>query len=217
MKVACAPDSVAVPAGQNARFQLFNKRGVASEGEVAATMLEAIGRAGIAPDQRAWDFLSIALSVIAADESCPRSSSGDGWTRTIELTVAVSNPKAWTKHLVKLEHALGFLSTDRWKITLINAEQTGRLCQLAIRWTRQSHRRTRSESRRQLAAAGEPDCQRRQSKAERTCRASLRQSSASSAQSQCKTAVRLFRTLAKVAVHHLHCLRRSRCHKPRQV
>ncbi|MFM9940099.1 MAG: Qat anti-phage system QueC-like protein QatC [Hyphomicrobiaceae bacterium] len=120
MKVACAPDSVTVPAGQNARFQLFNKRVVASEGEVAATMLEAIGRAGIAPDQRAWDFLSIALSVIAADESCPRNSSGDGWTRTIELTVAVSNPKAWTKHLPKLEHALGFLSTDRWKITLIN-------------------------------------------------------------------------------------------------
>lgn len=120
MKVACAPKSVAVPAGQDLRFQLFNEREIASEGEVAASMLKVIARLGIAPDQRAWDFLSIALAVIAADESCPRTDSPDGWTRTIELTVAVSNPKPWAKHIEKLEHALGFLSTDRWKIKLID-------------------------------------------------------------------------------------------------
>lgn len=120
MKVACAPKSVAVPTGQDLRFQLFNERELASEGEVAATMLKVIGRLGLAPDQRAWDFLSIALAVIAADESCPRTNSPDGWTRAIELTVAVSNPKAWAKHIEKLEHALGFLSTDRWKLKLID-------------------------------------------------------------------------------------------------
>lgn len=120
MKLACAPQSVAVPAGQDIRFQLFSQRKVASEGAVAATMLKVIARLGITPDQKAWDFLSIALAVIAADESCPRADSADGWTRTIDLTVAVSNPKTWKKHLSKLEHALAFLSTDRWKITLID-------------------------------------------------------------------------------------------------
>lgn len=120
MKVACAPHGVAVPAAQDIRFQLFNQREVASEGEVAGKMLEVIGRLGVAPDQKAWDFLSIALAVIAADETCPRSVSADGWTRTIELTVAVSAPKIWNKHVAKLEQALAFLSTDRWKITLVD-------------------------------------------------------------------------------------------------
>jgi hypothetical protein len=119
VKIACAPKSVVVQAGQDIRFQLFNEREVPQEGQVAARMLEVIARYHLAPDQRAWDFLSIALSVIAADECCPRNASGDGWTRTIELTVAVSNPKPWNKHLAKLEHALRFLSTDRWRIKLI--------------------------------------------------------------------------------------------------
>lgn len=119
MKLACAPKSVHTPPRQDLRFQLFNERTVASEGEVAATMLKSIARIGVDPDRRAWDFLSIALAVIAADEACPRTTSSDGWTRTIELTVAVSDPKLWSKHLRTLEVALGFLSTDRWKLTLI--------------------------------------------------------------------------------------------------
>lgn len=118
MKLACAPNSVQTPPRQDIRFQLFNERTAASEGEAAATMLKVIARLGLDPDRRAWDFLSIALGVIAADESCPRSGSSDGWTRTIELTVAVSDPKLWSKHLPAVEAALGFLSTDRWKITL---------------------------------------------------------------------------------------------------
>lgn len=120
MKVACAPKTLGVPRGQDLRFELFGTRDVPTHGQIAPLMLETIGRLGLAPDQRAWDFLSIALSVIAADESCPRDTAADGWTRTIELTIAVSAPKIWTKHIATLEHALGFLSTDRWKITLID-------------------------------------------------------------------------------------------------
>lgn len=120
MKVVCAPKAVAVPTGQDLRFQLFNAREVATDGEVAASMLKAIGKIGLSPDQLAWDFLSIALAIVAADESCPRASSADGWTRMIELTVAVSNPKAWKKHIPILEDALAFLSTDRWTLKLID-------------------------------------------------------------------------------------------------
>src|SRR5262245_59808113 len=99
MRIACAPKAVAVTTGQDVRFQLFNERQVPVEGQVAARMLKVISRYHLAPDQRAWDLLSIALSVIAADECCPRNVSADGWTRTIELTVAVSNPKPWIKYL----------------------------------------------------------------------------------------------------------------------
>lgn len=133
MKVACAPKALGVPKGQDIRFELFDTRDVPTRGQIAPHMLDIIGRLGIAPDQRAWDFLSIALAVIAADESCSRDATADGWTRTIELTVAVSAPKTWAKHIGTLEHALGFLSTDRWKISLIDGgifpkpkEPTGR-------------------------------------------------------------------------------------------
>jgi hypothetical protein len=120
MKIACAPKSVTVPAGQDIRYQLFNERELPSQGEVAGSMLKVISKLGLAPNQRAWDFLSIALAVIATDETCPRGASADGWTRNIELTVAVSNPKQWLKHMPLLEHALAFLSTDRWTIKLID-------------------------------------------------------------------------------------------------
>lgn len=120
MKIACAPKSVASPAGADVRFQLFDTRDVATDGEVAASMLKAIARKRIAPAQQAWDFLSIALAVVAADECCPRTTSPDGWTRTIELTVAASDPKKWTTHLRRLEDALGFLSTDRWRLILVD-------------------------------------------------------------------------------------------------
>ena len=99
MRIACAPKSVASPAGTEVRFQLFDTRDVATDGEVAASMLKAIARKRVAPAQQAWDFLSIALGVVAADECCPRTTSADGWTRTIALTVATSDPKKWTKHL----------------------------------------------------------------------------------------------------------------------
>lgn len=120
MRVFCAPPWVSPTDSFDIRFQMFARRTSRTEGQVAGSMLDAIKRCGIAPDPLGWDFLSIALGVIAADESCSRNDSTDGWTRDIELTVAVSKPATWHCHLSRLESALQFLTTDRWTLKLID-------------------------------------------------------------------------------------------------
>lgn len=85
--------------------------GQAAKADFLRTRLEA------AP--AAWDFLSLALSVVTADLAEHRSGSADGWTREFDLTVAVANPALWNRQAAAIETALKFLSTDRWRLTFI--------------------------------------------------------------------------------------------------
>src|SRR3546814_4203497 len=68
---------------------------------------------------RAWDFLSLALAVVTADVAVWRSESADGWTREIDLSIAVADPDFWNGQAAPLEAALKFLSTDRWRLRFI--------------------------------------------------------------------------------------------------
>ena len=77
-------------------------------------------RARLEGAPRAWDFLSIALSVVTADLAGRRSESADGWTREFDLTVAVADPAFWSTQAAGLETALKFLSTDRWRLTFVS-------------------------------------------------------------------------------------------------
>jgi hypothetical protein len=120
MRVVCAPKGAKVSGSVDLRFQLYG--GSASSplaGVVGHRILSVVSHLEMAPAPRAWDLLSIALSVIAADESCSRSTTGDGWTRDIELTVAVNAPDFWTEHKTALQEALRFLTTDRWTLAFI--------------------------------------------------------------------------------------------------
>ena len=65
---------------------------------------------------RAWDLLSIALSVVTADFAALRRQSPDGWTREIELDIAVADAPFWTGQTGMLAKALAFLTTDRWTL-----------------------------------------------------------------------------------------------------
>ena len=65
---------------------------------------------------RAWDLLSIALSVTTADVAALRDSSPDGWTREFELDIAVADSAFWNEQAVALSEALAFLTTDRWRL-----------------------------------------------------------------------------------------------------
>jgi 7-cyano-7-deazaguanine synthase in queuosine biosynthesis len=69
------------------------------------------------PSAIAWDFLSIALAVFAADRFVVRTDSEDGWTRVIALEVAVHDPVVWSPQAVRLAGALRFLTGDIWTIT----------------------------------------------------------------------------------------------------
>ena len=92
-----------------------------SESSVGATLLKYVQRAKLSPVPRAWDLLSLALSVICADTAVRRGDSPDGWTRQIVLKVAVSDPDFWMAQRSLIEDQLKFLTTDIWKL-----EFTGR-------------------------------------------------------------------------------------------
>jgi 7-cyano-7-deazaguanine synthase in queuosine biosynthesis len=85
---------------------------------VGYSIRETVKRRHLAPAAAAWDFLSIALSVITADGISHRDQSPDGWTRDFDIDVAVAEPEVWAAQLEKLDRALAFLTTDRWSISV---------------------------------------------------------------------------------------------------
>jgi 7-cyano-7-deazaguanine synthase in queuosine biosynthesis len=121
MKVVCAPVKVGFSPGtpNDLEVVLYSQADKASRGQAGANILNVIKKAKLSPEARAWDLLSIALSIIAADTGARRDQSPDGWTRQIDLQVAVSDPAFWTKEKALLEKQLCFLTTDLWKTTFI--------------------------------------------------------------------------------------------------
>jgi hypothetical protein len=77
--------------------------------------------AGRTPTNYAWDFTAIALGVVLADRYVNRARvSADGWTREIDLTIAVSDPARWELARELVEAAISFLTGDYWKLRFIN-------------------------------------------------------------------------------------------------
>jgi hypothetical protein len=77
---------------------------------------ETVKKLPIQPTERAWDFLSIALAVFAADRFVLRNQFADGWTRVIELQVEVINPEPWKAQIEQFSAALRFLTGDIWHL-----------------------------------------------------------------------------------------------------
>jgi 7-cyano-7-deazaguanine synthase in queuosine biosynthesis len=118
MKVYCAPrDSWDAPKKTDLNVVLFDVPSKKSEGSIGHLLLDKIERLKLIPAQRAWDLLSIALGVVAADHGCTRKTSPDGWTREIDLSVAVSDPKFWNGQTDALMAALCFLTGDIWELS----------------------------------------------------------------------------------------------------
>jgi 7-cyano-7-deazaguanine synthase in queuosine biosynthesis len=92
-----------------------------NQGSAGAAIRETIRRRKLAPTARAWDFLSIALSVMAADLASHRDRSPDGWTREFDMKISVVDPGFWTSRASALEGLLGFLSTDIWHLEFIGS------------------------------------------------------------------------------------------------
>ncbi|MNC19386.1 7-cyano-7-deazaguanine synthase [compost metagenome] len=117
MKFVCGPTGFRVP-GVNDAMQvvIYGKaeKGEVSVGGYARQLLE---KSHLEISPQAWDFLSIALSVVAADFTAIRANSADGWTRLIDLEIAVQDPVFWNTQARALEGALRFLTTDQWTLT----------------------------------------------------------------------------------------------------
>lgn len=119
MIVACAPLDGQFDAdiGADVGIALYSQADRPGRGAAGANIVPAIARAKLLPDPRAWDLMSIALSVIAADTCVQRKTSTDGWTREIDLHIAVTDPSFWSDQCGLLEHQLCFLTTDRWSFS----------------------------------------------------------------------------------------------------
>lgn len=81
-------------------------------------VLDKLKRLGVQISPAAMDFLTIALSVTAADTFVKRKNAADGWTREISLKVPLSDPIPWVQNKERLEKSLRFLSGDIWRLDL---------------------------------------------------------------------------------------------------
>ncbi|MES2981140.1 MAG: Qat anti-phage system QueC-like protein QatC [Verrucomicrobiota bacterium] len=85
-------------------------------GDVAKDLRREVRASGLSPSIQEWDFCTLAIAVAAADEAVPRKKSADGWTRQIEIEVALSHPAIWKPYLESLEETFRFLTGDFWRI-----------------------------------------------------------------------------------------------------
>ena len=71
MNVVCAPlGAKANLGGADLEVVLFAHADRPGRGAAGANIIPLVARAGLHPEPRAWDLLSLALSVIAADTGC---------------------------------------------------------------------------------------------------------------------------------------------------
>lgn len=118
MRILCAPNPAAIATDADHAFAMMRAPTDDGYGRVAVKIRGALRRAGITPDPIAWDFTILALGAIAADSCCLRSDSPDGWTRVIDLHVALREPSVWAPQVDALAGALQFLTGDMWTITV---------------------------------------------------------------------------------------------------
>jgi len=122
MKVLCTsvdhlPGTLAE--GERA-FTLFKSAKRAGVGTIAQGWRGSLKRKGFAPSVQAWDFVQFCLSVCAADLCCPRNTSADGWTRAIQLTVALYEPLRWAPWKAHAEALLKVLTGDHWTLHFVD-------------------------------------------------------------------------------------------------
>jgi 7-cyano-7-deazaguanine synthase in queuosine biosynthesis len=120
MKFVCASKDHKFPSSKDAlAIVLYGPADRQSRGCAGAAVKHQITREKLHPASRAWDFLSIALSVTAADLAGHRNKSPDGWTREFELEIAVADPVFCNKQSETIERLLRFLTTDRWNVRFL--------------------------------------------------------------------------------------------------
>lgn len=89
-------------------------------GSVATGLLDDLELKGVYPSVAAWDFATFAMAVGASDLAVQRAGSADGWTRVIELTVALQNPVPFIAQKQNIEEMLRFLTGDFWNLTFLD-------------------------------------------------------------------------------------------------
>ncbi len=121
-KVFCAPKDL-IPEGRCADttyFSMYAHDGLPDVSTVGTSLIDEIKRAGLVPSAASWDFLTLALAVNSADHAVERNLSADGWTRSIDLEVALYEPAPFERLTSEIEQALRFLTGDFWRLSFVD-------------------------------------------------------------------------------------------------
>jgi hypothetical protein len=108
------PDQLVEGVEYFAMFRGARRQGVST---VGTGLLREVDKAGLRPDVATWDFATFALAVSAADLAVSRASSADGWTRMVDLRVALVNPEPFARISISLQEMLRFLTGDFWRLS----------------------------------------------------------------------------------------------------
>jgi hypothetical protein len=120
MKIICAPENFDFDQHTaDLSVVLYGSTTDPKKGAIGSGIPGAVRKALLTVEPLAWDLVSLALSVFAADLAGHRARSPDGWTRTFDLHVAVSSPEVWTTCKQSVEDLLRFLTTDLWCVSFI--------------------------------------------------------------------------------------------------
>lgn len=84
---------------------------------VGGPVVPAVRRLGVHAHPLAFDFLTIAMAVTAADTFVDRRQAADGWARELTLEIPLAVPTPWQRVMPTLQAALNFLSGDIWSFT----------------------------------------------------------------------------------------------------
>ena len=100
-------------------FTVYRSAGNERVSTVGTGLLYDIDKNGLCPSLTSWDFTTFALAVSAADQAVARSHSPDGWTRVMDLSVALANPAPFRAIQARLESMLRYLTGDFWTLTFL--------------------------------------------------------------------------------------------------
>lgn len=120
MRLVASPSTEALSRAQQGEMPvlLYGRTDASDAVSIGAAVKETLERKELCPPQRAWDLLSVALSVIAADNAVRKKQSPDGWTRVLDLSIAVHDVDFWTAEVELLTRLLCFLTGDIWSISI---------------------------------------------------------------------------------------------------
>lgn len=93
----------------------WRKNNIATIGN---SVIDNLKRLGVELTPAAFDYLTLALAVTAADTFVQRKNAADGWSREIELKLSLYKPAPWIAQKNNMEKLLHFLSGDLWKLKI---------------------------------------------------------------------------------------------------
>lgn len=101
-------------------FTVYRASAVPTVSTVGTGLLRDMDLDGLSPSIASWDFLTFALAVSAADQAVHRDGTADGWTRMIELEVALCNPQSFQSIAGTLAGMLRMLTGDFWTLSFVS-------------------------------------------------------------------------------------------------